>query len=154
MAPDESCPSGHQNPHATSLPLRRHPWLTEPPSPFGISGGAPSAIHRRPGRISLHWSGDPVQEKRAAELDRLQDLQACLAEDPYNVSIRLTTPEEFLPHWGDRVPEGREGWLPGSKALERAQSPVGLQEAAHFPSRRMRVRDRGDDQGRDHSIIE
>jgi hypothetical protein len=103
-------------------------------------------------RISLHWSGDPVQEKRAAELDRLQDLEVCLAEDPYNVSIRLTTPEEFLPHRGDRVPEGREGWLPGSKALERAQSPVGLQDAARLPSRRMRVRDCGEDQGGNYCI--
>ena len=84
------------------------------------------------------------------ELDRLQDLEACLEEDPYDVPIRLTTPEEPLPHRGDRVLEGHEESLPGSKALERAQSPIGLQEAAHFPSRRMRVRDRGGDLGGDH----
>ncbi len=72
------------------------PWLTEPPSPFGISGGAASAIHCGPGRISLHRSGDPVHEKRAAELDRLQGLEACLAENPYDAPIRLTITEENL----------------------------------------------------------
>lgn len=49
--------------------------------------------------------------------------------------------------------EGHEVWLPGPKVLEEAQPPVGLQDAPHLPSRRMRVRDRGDNQTRDRSII-
>ena len=37
-----------------------------------------------------------MHEKRAAELDRLQGLEACLAENPYDTPIRLTIPEETL----------------------------------------------------------